>query len=392
MFNIQPTSASFLFAESCNLNCSYCFEKTKKNVLMSEEVAEKSLKLLFDNAQHNIENGVSDKNDTSVHITGFGGEPLLNFNVLKSTLDKSIEYTKNFDIPFSCSIITNGTIMTKEISDYLKYFNEINGIGIQISVDGTKESHDFYRVYHDGRGSFDQIEKNLPLFKAIFGGEDYYKIKSQRPRLHLHGSLNKKTIKTMYESWEYFNKVWKIPRIWFMPIHAERWDNDDANIYEQQLSLIAEKIINFSIKENSSIYVQDYAPLDKCLRRLDQGMPKPCGAGDSYISFTAEGDIYPCHQFYYLEKNNSKIGNILDGIDDAKRMMYIKYDSSDMNCAKRGCKNTNCYRCIAENYTCNGSILQCEISPRCKMSSAERFILSNMRNILIEKNIIKENE
>ncbi len=382
-----PTSASFLVSEKCNLHCSYCFEKAKDSKNMSKEVALESMDLLYRNALENKKNGFSSNDDISVNITMFGGEPMINFDVMKFIFDKSVEYKEKTGISFSSSIITNGTIIDREIVDYLKEFNRRHhSISIQLSVDGIKMSHDFYRKFTDGRGSFDIIENNIPLFKEIFKDDESHKSSRQRDRLNIHGSLNKETMKTMYESWKYFNDEWHLPAIWFMPVHSESWSEEDVEIYEEQLIKIANDILIKCVMNHTDVYVSDYAPLNKCIAPEKSSFPKPCGAGDSYISFTAEGKIYACHQFYFIDKSLS-IGDIYSGIDENRRKLYSTYNSDDMNCAKLDCKNTTCYRCIAENYSSTGTLLNCDITHRCKMSTIEKRLLDKMRQILAENNI-----
>ena len=378
---VKPYSASFLVSEKCNLNCSCCFEKNKNSDFMSPEIAIKSVNFLFNNFAENLSNKFLTIDDR-IDITLFGGEPLLNFDTIKVILKESDKLKEETGFKFGINIITNGTIMSDEIVKTLKFYNQKNdNIFIQLSIDGLKESHDYYRKYYDGKGSFDVIMRNLPKFKEIFGGEDFYKDEITRSRLHIHGSLNKKTIKTMYESWKYFTDEINIPYVWFMPIHDENWNDEDVVIYDEQLTKIANDILIKSIEEKSLIYIKDFSPLNKCLSTCKTGFDKPCGAGHSYCSITASGDVYPCHQFYYIDKHHFKIGSI-DSIDETKRSLYVRYDEADMNCSKRKCKNYNCYRCIAENYSKNGTILNCEISKRCEMSTIEERIRNRMKDIL----------
>ena len=266
-------------------------------------------------------------------------------------------------------IITNGTIINDDIIETLR---EYDNVDIQLSVDGLQKDHDFYRVYKNGRGSFNTIEKNIPKFKQIFNEQTV-------SRLHLHGSLNKQTIRNMYEARKYFIEKWDIPGIWFMPIHDEAWDDEDVEIYREQLRLISADIMKRVIETGDISHVNAYAPLNRCLDNRTR-FGKPCGAGHSYITFTANGDIYPCHQFYFLDPN-TKIGENLN-IDEGKRKIYVAYDAQDMNCSKRNCTNYSCYRCIAENYSTQGTIFNCEISKRCEMSTIEEDLKRNMIKIL----------
>lgn len=383
--HILPNAASILVSEDCNLNCSYCFEKTKNKQKMSVETAIDTYEFLLNNEIKNRENGLSDDN---ILLTMFGGEPMLNFETIRATL----EYVKQkkSDIKTDVMIITNGTILTDDMAIYLKdYCTNFGTLSIQISVDGLKDSHDYYRVYKDGSGSYDIIEKNIPKFKKIFSDESF-ESGNNRSQLHTHGSLNKMTIRTMYDSWKHIKYVWGIPHQWMMPIHAEEWDKEDVAIYNQQLTKIANEILNLSINNKTSQFIADFAPLNRGVRYCLNTVDKVCGAGCNYITITANGDIYPCHHFYFMKNSKEmKIGDIFNGIDDNKRMMYLKYDGTDINCFKKGCENHNCYRCLAENYDATGSIINCKFDYRCEMSSIEHRLIANINKILKSEGIVK---
>jgi len=354
---------------------------------MNKDIASKALNYLYNNAIYNINNNLMQKQDASVNITMFGGEPFLNINTIESIFEEALLLQNKHNIKFSSTTITNGTIINDRIikmfQKYLEHFN----LSIQVSVDGLKESHDFYRKYHDGRGSFDTIKKNIPLFKEIFGGEDFIDTHYRR-NLHIHGSLNKNSIKTMYSSWKMFKYEWNIPGIWFMPIHSELWDDEDVKTYENELAKITSEILKEAIKKNNVENVNDYSPISKCIERLPQSMNKPCGAGDTYISFTANGDIYPCHQFYFNAKDDSKVGDVFNGIDNMAINLFKNYDAKDMQCEKIKCKNFFCYRCIADTYSRTGCILSSNVKERCNMSKIEDNFIKQSRKILIDKKLL----
>jgi uncharacterized protein len=255
-----------------------------------------------------------------------------------------------------------------------------------------KDTHDFYRIYHDGRGSFDTIMKNIPKFKKIFGGDDFVNDTGTRGRLNLHGSLNKKTVASMYESWRFFQDELKIPAVWFMPIQQEDWNDEDAVIYEEQTLLIINDSINNAIATNNISPINDYSPINKCINsRSHQSVEfnKSCGAGAGFISIVANGDIFPCHHIYTTDSNTTKIGNLDDGIDDRRRMLYLLMNGKESNCAKLGCTNFDCYRCFADNYAITGTIFNTDINPRCTMSTAEKRIMARTREILKNKGLLR---
>ena len=193
----------------------------------------------------------------------------------------------------------------------------------------------------------------------------------------------------MFESYLYFTEQWGIPGVWLMPIHSENWDEDDVLIYKEQLDKIYEHILSKCIEYNSIKYLADFAPLNKALEREADRFNPPCGAGKSFVSITADGSIYPCHQFYYIAdtKKPTKLGSIYSGIDKHKRAIFLIYDGNDLVCHQLcACKAYECYRCIADFYQETGCMLNTVPSGRCKMSWIEDDMYKRIRKDLTKYN------
>lgn len=358
-----PTAASFLVSEDCNLACKYCFELDGRNRQhMSKKVARRGLEYLSENALKNGERHFS--------AMLFGGEPLLQPDIVEEIFSYGVELARRRNLRFSASIVTNATLLTPKIKTILNKYKNAVDLSVQLSIDGVKEVHDRYRVTRDGRGSFDIIEKNIPEWKALFA--------DNIDRLNVHGCCNKDTLPRLYENYIFFREEWDIPRIWFMPIHSEEWDDEDVKVYEEQLNKIADYILERCKKEGNYQEVINYAPIDRCLRP-DRFASSPCGAGKNFVTITATGEIYPCHQIYFNDPEKiTKVGDIWEGIDELKRNLFVEYDNSDLSCAKLNpdCDAYHCYRCLGENWQQNGSILSVVDygGPRCEMSKIERKI------------------
>lgn len=374
-----PNVASFLVTEDCNLRCTYCFEKHNKNK-MTKEVARKGLDLLCQNA---LKNG-----DDYFSAMIFGGEPLLAPDIVEEIFKHGLELAEKNNIQFTCSMVTNATILTDKVKRILKKYRKKVNLNVQLSIDGIKEVHDKYRVTTGGKGSFDTIEKNIPHWKALFA--------DNIDALSVHGCCNKDTLPFLFENYLFFREEWEIPRIWFMPIHSEEWTEEDVKIYEEQLGKIADYILEDVKKTGNYQEVINYAPIDRCLGH-DSFPSAPCGAGKSFMTITAKGDLYPCHQIYFNDPNEyTKIGNLDVGIDELARKLYVDLDNSDFSCAKLDpdCDAYACYRCMGDNLTENGSILStvdCQ-GARCLMSKVERKIQLKIRRELEKMGLINRRE
>lgn len=353
----RVNAASILVSEDCNLACKYCFEEPRKfRQKMSWEVGKRTIDVL---SQHD-----------NYHLMMFGGEPFLNFKLMKQMTD----YALSLKVPFSVNIITNATIMTQEIKDWLS--NTDFNLSVQLSVDGPKHIHDAYRVDKRGHGSFDRIEKNLP---------DFVEALETNPNGHLnvHGCLNADTIGKAYEIYSFFKHEWKTPWIWLMPIHGETWEHKHVGVYHEELKKIAAEIIDDVKRTGDISLLKHYAPIDKIMN-FPKGHSKPCGAGDSFVTITANGEIWPCHEFYYNDPEQiMSFGDIFNGVNSERMRVFQEYEHSDLGC-DTDCNVYNCYRCIADNYRKNGSMFATIRGARCLMSIAEREVIMDVNKQMEE--------
>jgi uncharacterized protein len=346
-------SASFLLTENCNLNCAYCFElpgRTKKR--MSWDVAKAGIDMLR-------------KSGNGYSMMMFGGEPFLEFDLMK----KMIDYALSKPESFSTQIITNATIINQEIVDWLKENKERANISVQLSIDGPKYIHDKYRVYHNGKGSFDNIIKNIHMWKDA--------LDIHTGQLNVHGVLGKETIDKAYEIYKFYREDLGIPYTWLMPAHSENWTSEDTAKYREALFKIAKEAIDEYNKTKDKNVLRYNRPVDKACA-ADPGHGKPCGAGDSFFTITADGGLWPCHEFYFNDPSqHMKIGTVFTEINKAKTRVFREYGHDDL--CSRDCKNFNCSRCIADNWRMNGSPFTQIKGEHCKQSTAEQEMINYVR-------------
>jgi len=354
-------SESFIVTEKCNLACKYCFEcfERKLGPDMSEEAAAKCIDFLFGQAAQKKDNRV-------VNVTLFGGEPLLRPELCDFIVNYGVKKRAETGIQFTAGVITNGTNMNDRIELLIRRWRNKINFSIQVSVDGCREAQDLYRVKKDGSSSFDEVARNIPVFNDI------------DPNFCLHGCLNKRSLPLLFQSYRYFVEEFNHKTgIWFMPVHSEEWDEKDVGIYDEQLRQI------FEYETTVLNTVSSFIPIDKLLGGCRSHPNRTCGAGTNYVSFTGNGDIYPCHNFYFSKDASSdledyKLGNVFDENPLANTAVNTAVLDKFFNCCVqntecRDCQNVACYRCLADNWRYGGDINNQigKTTKRCEMSAAE---------------------
>ena len=327
-------------SHDCNLRCKYCFADggdfghERKN--MPLEVAKKAIDFVIarSRSRHNLE------------IDFFGGEPLLNFEVVKKTVEyaKSLENKHNKNFRFT--ITTNGILLNDEISDYIN--KEMSNV--VLSLDGRKSVNDAVRYDVAGNGSYDRI---VPKFKKLVSkrnGKDYY----------IRGTFTSRNL-------DFASDVEHIRNLGFDQVSVEPVVLDDKNplaITEKHLPRIFREYdtltdIMAQLQQKGEFFNFFHFMID-----LDQGpcvikRVKGCGCGTEYVAVTPDGDIYPCHRFVGMEK--FRLGNVLKSFETDKDLTDYFKKSTVLN--KTDCED--CWAkyycsggCAANNYNCHGDILK----------------------------------
>jgi len=280
-------------AHTCNLNCSYCFASQGKyhgeRALMSYEVGKRALDFL-------VENSGSRRN---LEVDFFGGEPLMNFDVVKQLVAyaRSIEKEKGKNFRFT--LTTNGMLIDDDVIEFAN--KEMSNV--VLSLDGRKEIHDRFRVDYAGKGSFDRI---VPKFKQLVdarGGKNYY---MRGTFTHANPDFLK-DIETMLDLG--FTELSMEPVVCAAGDPSELTEADKPIVMEQY-----EKLAELMIKRDKEgkpftfyHYMIDLSG-GPCIYKRISG----CGSGTEYMAVTPWGDLYPCHQFVGEEKY--KLGDIFTGV------------------------------------------------------------------------------
>ena len=280
-------------AHTCNLNCSYCFASQGKyngeRGVMSFEVGKQALDFLVENSgtRHNLE------------VDFFGGEPLLNFEVVKRLVAyaRSIEKEKGKNFRFT--LTTNGMLIDDDVIDFAN--REMSNV--VLSLDGRKEIHDRFRVDYAGKGSFDTIVPKFQKLVAARGGKNYY---MRGTFTHANPDFLE-DIKVMLDLG--FTELSMEPVVCPPGDPAELTDEDNVIVMEQYEKLA--ELMLARHKEGRDFTFYHYMIDLKggpCIYKRISG----CGSGTEYMAVTPWGDLYPCHQF--VGDEGYKLGNVYEGV------------------------------------------------------------------------------
>lgn len=334
-------------AHSCNMDCEYCFagkgEYHGDAGLMSYETGKKAIDYL-------IENSPGRKN---LEVDFFGGEPLLNWQVIKKLVDYGRSLEKSTGKNFRFTLTTNGLLIDDDVIDFCN--REMSNV--VLSLDGSRDTNDRMRKTKQGKGTYDLIVDKFIDFAKRRGQKDYY----------MRGTFTGKNLHFAEDI-----------------IHM-------ANLGFKELSMepvVAPEHVSYALKdEDKDILLAEYEKLAlEMIKRRKSGNPfnfyhfnvdfeggpciakrvSGCGVGTEYIAVTPEGDIYPCHQF--VGDKDFLMGNLIDGIKNPNvRKLFVEcnvysHEECDDCFARLYCSGG----CSANAYHSKGSVkavydLGCEL-------------------------------
>ena len=280
-------------AHTCNLNCSYCFASQGKyhgqRAVMSYEVGKRALDFLIENSgtRRNLE------------VDFLGGEPLMNFQVVKDLVAyaRSIEKEKGKNFRFT--LTTNGVLVD---DDVIQWANR-ECSNVVLSLDGRKEIHDRFRVDYAGNGSWEKIVPKFQKFVQARGGKDYY---MRGTFTHANPDFLK-DIQTMLDLG--FNELSMEPVVCAAD-DPSALTEDDLPIVMEQYEKLADLMLQRDKEGRPFTFYHYMIDLTggPCIYKRISG----CGSGTEYMAVTPWGDLYPCHQFVGEER--FCLGNIWQGV------------------------------------------------------------------------------
>ena len=324
-------------AHDCNLACKYCFaeegEYHGRRALMSFEVGKKALDFLIANSG----------NRRNLEVDFFGGEPLMNWQVVKDLVAYGREQEKIHNKHFRFTVTTNGVLLNDEIQEFVN--KEIDNV--VLSLDGRKEINDQMRPFRNGTGSYDLIVPKFQKLAESRNQEKYY----------IRGTFTRNNL-------DFSNDIMHFADLGFKQMSIEPVVGDESDPYairEEDLPKIMEeydKLAKMMIereKEGKGFnFFHFMIDLNggPCVAKRLSG----CGSGTEYLAVTPWGDLYPCHQF--VGQDDFLMGNVDDGIvkpeiaDDFRSCNVYSKDKCRNCFAKFYCSGG----CMANSYNFHGTI------------------------------------
>jgi radical SAM protein with 4Fe4S-binding SPASM domain len=310
------------------------------------------------------------------NINFFGGEPFLNWEVMKNTFEY-VEGLRKKGIVFSIYILSNGTVWNEDIHEFLGRYKASMGhrLKLQISVDGCEESHNQSRPMIGGQDSFKLIAGNIKKFRSII------------PDIQVRETLLPSRVDKFYDDYVALSDMADVVQM--TPIIEEDW-NPVLDKAKEQL----EKIYKLFFEQLKTTPVKFLSLLNSPLieaneRRVGCYSPgdyKGCHAGDQMVGVTVDGEIYPCHRFIAYRKHfDYKLGDVQSWVDPnndkLKEIKAVHFSNKD--CMK--CTSYTCVRCFATNKYLEGKAAAKPTTGYCEFCRMNQEFVNKYSDRLFEE-------
>ena len=324
-------------AHDCNLACQYCFaeegEYHGRRALMTFEVGKKALDFLIANSG----------NRRNLEVDFFGGEPLMNWQVVKQLVEYGRSQEEAHNKKFRFTLTTNGVLLNDEIMEFCN--REM--ANVVLSLDGRKEVNDKMRPFRNGTGSYDLIVPKFQKFAEKRGGRDYF----------VRGTFTHNNLDFGKDVLHFADLGFK--KMSVEPVVAP--DEEPYAIKEADLPQILEEYDRLAAEyvkrhKEGRGFTFFHFMLDltqgPCVAKRLSG----CGSGTEYLAVTPWGDLYPCHQF--VGNEDFLLGNVDTGVtntavrDEFKLCNVYAKDKCRDCFARFYCSGG----CAANSYNFHGSI------------------------------------
>jgi uncharacterized protein len=314
----------------CNLACTYCYEYGEDKIVDTEHG--KQSKFMSETTARDAVDLLLKESGRVAHMTFFGGETLLNFAVLKSTIvyarRRAAEVGKTIDF----SLTTNATLLSVDIIEFLAD----NDIGVTISMDGPKELQNKFRVFHNGAGSYDVV---APKIKEL--------LRRHRTRpIGARVTLTSETI-DVTRIYRHLTEEFGFWEVGFAPVTTSPQQQYAIGHsgFDRMLGQFRElglEFLDYAVENRH----HGFSNVKDTLEEIHKGVSKayPCGAGLGLFGVSTDGDVAVCHRF--AGSDTHKLGTVKTGIDRAAQAAFLEQHHID--------EKTDCHTCWARPLCAGG--------------------------------------
>jgi len=342
---VKPKSTTLDLTEACNLACDYCFTWSKH----------KPRKLNLELGKRIINWWLPQTEEGNVQVSFWGGEPLLEWGMLKKLVHHTNELNKRYNRVLEYGGTTNGLLYTP---DKVEWCLEHKSLFL-VSLDGIQPVHDAHRKTPNGKGSWKIVDKNLREALKI------------TPLQRIRSAISADSVEYFYENLLYFVEDLGISNFAFSPVFECDWDEKAIDTLSEQFELAINYIVK-KAKEGKEIilkHLNDEANISKISNKTIQN---PCGAGSGYTGWSVDGFMFPCHRFNKhgittKERSKSALiiarpkGNSFEYCNKEWRKQFIEWKDN----VPKQCKNCSIFGtsvcnggCYAVNWDLTGSLIK----------------------------------
>lgn len=328
-----PLTFTFVLTQDCQLACKYCYlvGKNSKN------------KMRFSTAQDTVDYLISNPElfpQESVVFDFIGGEPLLEISLMDLICDyikvQLYAHKHRWFSNYKFNISTNGLLYSdKRVQNFI-YKNK-NSLSLTISIDGTKSKHDANRIYSNGKGSYDDVIKQIPKWLHDF------------PNASSKVTVSSSDIPYLAESILHLFDL-GMHTVNSNVVYENVWKDGDDKFFEAQLMKLADNMI-----ENKYYRTCTCSFFDSFIGKPVNDNNNWCGSGMSMLALDSNGYLYPCIRFMDFSLSNKKariVGNLKTGLDINKLRPFLSLDKKSQS--KIQCMNcgvaSGCAWCTGYNY------------------------------------------
>ena len=321
-------TATIFITDKCNLACKYCYEENKQYKTIKAEYIDRFIDLLYHEPRY--------CNRKQIVLDFIGGEALLEWQLMEHAMNRFIEVGKNLHHPwitenrFIFFNTSNGTLFDNP--DIKAFLERWKCLQVGVSLDGCKKAHDMNRVYLNGKGSYDKIMGTMEWWKNRYHQE------------LVKGTMNRDTLPMLADM--LINQINLGFEPWANPIYEEKWTQEDADEYYNQLK----KVVDFIFHRKLYLKLKPIGrprPNPKESQDMERGY---CGSGVYMVTLGMNGKLYPCHRFA-TGRHRFDIGDIWNGFDE-KKFAILRDGQKRIN---RQIGSTSLPLCYSANYDINGT-------------------------------------